>query len=298
MRIAEVKKGRDTSPQDERRRRSPPTRRTHASDDIHRGRARDRARDPRLVSPRLDPLRAGARRLRADRQRRGPLHSPRHPRRPRAPLAGPTAFTACTGRNSLPAPGGRDASRPRRHRGASCSADGSERSPSPDARSQSSCADSCACERSRVDDESQPAVPYAPATSLPTPTAHGALYLRRLRQRQLALSLFALIAFGDLVGGCRHCDRHRARAPCASACSASRSPSGCSSSRCCHLPGSRRPLRAPGRCARRELPRAGATALIAILAVAAVTAGTVGLGPPSGPASRAPPRTSWSPHER
>ena len=30
--------------------------------------------------------------------------------------------------------------------------------------------------------------------------AHGALYLRRLRQRQLALALLALIAFAALVG--------------------------------------------------------------------------------------------------
>jgi putative solute:sodium symporter small subunit len=39
-----------------------------------------------------------------------------------------------------------------------------------------------------------------PRDELAEATAHGALYLRRLRQRQLALSLFALIAFGAIVG--------------------------------------------------------------------------------------------------
>jgi len=39
-----------------------------------------------------------------------------------------------------------------------------------------------------------------PRDELADATAHGALYLRRLRQRQLALSLFALIAFGAIVG--------------------------------------------------------------------------------------------------
>jgi putative solute:sodium symporter small subunit len=39
-----------------------------------------------------------------------------------------------------------------------------------------------------------------PRDELAEATAHGALYLRRLRQRQLALSLLALIAFGALVG--------------------------------------------------------------------------------------------------
>jgi putative solute:sodium symporter small subunit len=44
--------------------------------------------------------------------------------------------------------------------------------------------------------------PYGrtPRDELADATAHGALYLRRLRQRQLALSLFALIAFGAIVG--------------------------------------------------------------------------------------------------
>ncbi len=39
-----------------------------------------------------------------------------------------------------------------------------------------------------------------PRDELAEATAHGALYLRRLRQRQLALSLLALVAFGALVG--------------------------------------------------------------------------------------------------
>ena len=39
-----------------------------------------------------------------------------------------------------------------------------------------------------------------PRDELAEATAHGALYLRRLRQRQLALSLLALMAFGALVG--------------------------------------------------------------------------------------------------
>lgn len=39
-----------------------------------------------------------------------------------------------------------------------------------------------------------------PRDELADRTAHGALYLERLRQRQLALSVMALIAFGALVG--------------------------------------------------------------------------------------------------
>jgi putative solute:sodium symporter small subunit len=39
-----------------------------------------------------------------------------------------------------------------------------------------------------------------PRDELAEATEHGALYLRRLRQRQLALSLLALTAFGALVG--------------------------------------------------------------------------------------------------
>lgn len=39
-----------------------------------------------------------------------------------------------------------------------------------------------------------------PRDELAESTALGGLYLARLRQRQLALSLFALIAFGALVG--------------------------------------------------------------------------------------------------
>ncbi|MDQ6775720.1 MAG: hypothetical protein M3071_05730 [Actinomycetota bacterium] len=42
--------------------------------------------------------------------------------------------------------------------------------------------------------------PRTPRDELAEATAHGALYLRRLRQRQLALSLMALVAFGALVG--------------------------------------------------------------------------------------------------
>jgi putative solute:sodium symporter small subunit len=39
-----------------------------------------------------------------------------------------------------------------------------------------------------------------PRDELAEATAHGELYLRRLRQRQLALSMMALVAFGALVG--------------------------------------------------------------------------------------------------
>jgi len=39
-----------------------------------------------------------------------------------------------------------------------------------------------------------------PRDELADATAHGELYLRRLRQRQLSLSVLALIAFGALVG--------------------------------------------------------------------------------------------------
>ena len=39
-----------------------------------------------------------------------------------------------------------------------------------------------------------------PRDELAETTAHGALYLQRLRQRQLTLSLLALIAFGALIG--------------------------------------------------------------------------------------------------
>jgi putative solute:sodium symporter small subunit len=42
--------------------------------------------------------------------------------------------------------------------------------------------------------------PRTPRDELAEATAHGALYLRRLRQRQLALSLMALVVFGALVG--------------------------------------------------------------------------------------------------
>ncbi len=45
----------------------------------------------------------------------------------------------------------------------------------------------------------QPGGP-TPRDELAEATAHGALYLRRLRQRQLALSLLTLIAFGAIVG--------------------------------------------------------------------------------------------------
>jgi putative solute:sodium symporter small subunit len=39
-----------------------------------------------------------------------------------------------------------------------------------------------------------------PRDELAEATEHGALYLRRLRQRQLALSLMALVVFGAIVG--------------------------------------------------------------------------------------------------
>ena len=39
-----------------------------------------------------------------------------------------------------------------------------------------------------------------PRDELADTTAHGALYLQRLRQRQLTLSILALIAFGALIG--------------------------------------------------------------------------------------------------
>ena len=39
-----------------------------------------------------------------------------------------------------------------------------------------------------------------PRDELADTTAHGALYLQRLRQRQLTLSVMALVAFGALIG--------------------------------------------------------------------------------------------------
>lgn len=39
-----------------------------------------------------------------------------------------------------------------------------------------------------------------PRDELADTTAHGALYLQRLRQRQLTLSVLALVAFGALIG--------------------------------------------------------------------------------------------------
>jgi hypothetical protein len=42
--------------------------------------------------------------------------------------------------------------------------------------------------------------PRTPRDELAEATAHGALYLRRLRRAQLALSLLALTAFAGLVG--------------------------------------------------------------------------------------------------
>jgi putative solute:sodium symporter small subunit len=43
-------------------------------------------------------------------------------------------------------------------------------------------------------------VPHTPRDELADATAHGEVYLRRLRQAQLALSITALITFGALVG--------------------------------------------------------------------------------------------------
>lgn len=43
-------------------------------------------------------------------------------------------------------------------------------------------------------------VPRTPRDELADATAHGEVYLRRLRQAQLALSITALITFGALVG--------------------------------------------------------------------------------------------------
>ena len=45
-----------------------------------------------------------------------------------------------------------------------------------------------------------PADSRTPRDELADTTAHGALYLQRLRQRQLTLSILALVAFGALVG--------------------------------------------------------------------------------------------------
>jgi len=45
-----------------------------------------------------------------------------------------------------------------------------------------------------------PADSRTPRDELADTTAHGALYLRRLRQRQLTLSILAIVAFGALVG--------------------------------------------------------------------------------------------------
>lgn len=42
--------------------------------------------------------------------------------------------------------------------------------------------------------------PHTPRDELADATAHGEVYLRRLRQAQLALSLSALTAFGALFG--------------------------------------------------------------------------------------------------
>jgi putative solute:sodium symporter small subunit len=42
--------------------------------------------------------------------------------------------------------------------------------------------------------------PHTPRDELADATAHGEVYLRRLRQAQLALSITALITFGALVG--------------------------------------------------------------------------------------------------
>ena len=51
-------------------------------------------------------------------------------------------------------------------------------------------------------DGDRPASPTSrtPRDELAETTAHGALYLQRLRQRQLTLSLLALVAFGALIG--------------------------------------------------------------------------------------------------
>ena len=47
----------------------------------------------------------------------------------------------------------------------------------------------------------EPPIPgRTPRDELADTTAHGALYLQRLRQRQLTLSLLALVAFGALIG--------------------------------------------------------------------------------------------------
>jgi putative solute:sodium symporter small subunit len=47
----------------------------------------------------------------------------------------------------------------------------------------------------------EPPIPSrTPRDELADTTAHGALYLQRLRQRQLTLSLLALVAFGALIG--------------------------------------------------------------------------------------------------
>ena len=44
-----------------------------------------------------------------------------------------------------------------------------------------------------------PADSRTPRDELADTTAHGALYLQRLRQRQLTLSILALVAFGALL---------------------------------------------------------------------------------------------------
>jgi putative solute:sodium symporter small subunit len=46
----------------------------------------------------------------------------------------------------------------------------------------------------------RPADSRTPRDELADTTAHGALYLQRLRQRQLTISILALVAFGALVG--------------------------------------------------------------------------------------------------
>ena len=48
--------------------------------------------------------------------------------------------------------------------------------------------------------ERDPSAPRTPRDELADATAHGEVYLRRLRQAQLALSITALTTFGALVG--------------------------------------------------------------------------------------------------
>jgi hypothetical protein len=101
-----------------------------------------------------------------------------------------------------PAPGGRDPARARRRRDVVLST--AARSRSRAARSRT-CAEGCGCEQRQAADPGPRRargrrVVLPPRDELAEATAHGEVYLRRLRQRTAALSLLALVAFGAVFG--------------------------------------------------------------------------------------------------